>query len=269
VLSFLTPAAHVLGDDTIHIYKFGVVPQFNARETYAIWWPILDKLSNETGLRFTLNGSSSIPDFEKEYLNGDFDFAYMNPLHILKGHKSQGYQPLARDHAQLLQGVLVVPVDSPIQSPSELEGKKVAFPSPVALGASLMIHADLRGRFKVKVAPMYVHSHSSVYLNVALGHAVAGGGVQKTLEKQPPELRKLLRVIYKTREVNPHPISAHPRVPRAVQEKLLQALLALGQTTQGRQMLERIPIRQIGPATLEDYQGLSLMGLERFSREDQ
>lgn len=264
VALFLIPVAHAGHDDTVPAYKFGVVPQFSAQKIHAIWQPILDELQNGTGLHFTLIGSTNISEFEKKYLNGSFDFAYMNPLHILKAHKSHGYRPLTRDHAQLLQGVLVVRADSPIQSPMELTGKTVAFPSPVALGASLMIRADLQDRFKVNIVPKYVRSHSSVYLNVALGHAIAGGGVQKTLEKQPANVRKRLRILYQTRKVKPHPISVHPRVPETVQKKVLQTLLALGQTSKGRQLLEKIPIKQIGPASLEDYEELSRMGLERF-----
>jgi phosphonate transport system substrate-binding protein len=245
-------------------YTIGIVPQFDSRKIHAIWRPILDELQAKTGYRFVLTGSPSIPDFEREFLNGAFDFAYMNPYHAIKGFENQGYTPLVRDHQQSLQGIIVVPVDSPVTSVKELDGKVIAFPSANALGASLMIRGELADKFNIAIKPRYVFSHSSVYLNAALGQVDAGGGVQKTLEKQPEELRNRLRIIHRTREVTAHPFTVHPRVDTNAQQKVREALIALSDTPQGKRMLSKIPIKQIGPSTINDYQALSAWGLERF-----
>jgi phosphonate transport system substrate-binding protein len=242
----------------------GIVPQFDSRKIHAIWRPVLDELQAKTGYRFVLRGSPSIPDFEREFLNGAFDFAYMNPYHVIKGYENQGYVPLIRDHQQSLQGIIVVREDSPMTSVKELDGKVIACPSANALGASLMIRAELADKFNVVIKPKYVFSHSSVYLNVALGQVVAGGGVQKTLEKQPEELRNRLRIIHRTREVTAHPFTVHPRVDKKVQQKVREVLIALSDTPQGKTMLSKIPIKQIGPSTINDYESISAWGLERF-----
>jgi hypothetical protein len=39
----------------------------------------------------------------------------------------------------------------------------------------------------------------------------------------------------------------------------------MGNAQDGKRLLARIPMRQIGPATLEDYEPLRLKGLERFA----
>lgn len=91
----------------------------------------------------------------------------------------------ARDNGHSLVGIIVVKKDSPVQSASELDGKTVAFPSPNALGATLLPRAEFDREFNIKVNELYVKSHSSVYLNVLLGKTAAGGGVQKTLSLQP------------------------------------------------------------------------------------
>jgi phosphonate transport system substrate-binding protein len=253
--------------DGNHVYTVGVVPQFDARRIHAIWRPILDALEEKTGLRFSLRGSPTIPAFEKGFIQGSFDFAYMNPYHILPANQKQGYMPLVRDAERTLYGVLVVARDSPIQQVSDLDGKTVAFPAPNALGASLMIRADFQNIFKIQVLPRYVKSHSSVYLNVVLGETAAGGGVQKTLGQQPENIREALRVLYTTDHVAPHPFTVHPRVPDAVRKKVRVALLSLAKTEAGKDMLARIPIKRIGIASMDDYRPLADLGLERFYEE--
>jgi phosphonate transport system substrate-binding protein len=252
----------VYGDTTA--YTFGVVPQFDAQKIYAIWHPILDELEKLTGYQFRLAGSPTIPAFEVQFTVGEFDFAYMNPYHALKAAQSQQYVPLVRDVGRTLYGIVVVRKDSPITDVAQLDGKTVAFPAPNALGASLIPRADFKSRFGIKVVPRYVQSHSSVYLNVALGRVVAGGGVQKSLSQQDAPVRDKLKVIYQTREFSPHPVVAHGRIPAAVREKVKQAFLTIAETEQGRLLLSKIPITKIGPAALADYQPLSDWGLDKY-----
>lgn len=244
------------------IYTFGVVPQFDARRVANIWWPILHDLQQRTGIKFLLRGSPTIPEFEDEFIQGKYDFVYMNPYHILVANKKQGYLPLVKDVGRNLYGIVVVLKSSPIKNMKDLQGKVVAFPAPNALGASLMIRAAFLNKFNVTIEPKYVKTHSSVYLNVALGRADAGGGVHKTLMQQRPEVRDALRVVYETQRVAPHPISAHPRVPKKVIQQVKAALLAMGLSSQGQQLLAKIPIKKIGVAKMKDYRPLDKLGLD-------
>jgi len=211
-----------------------------------------------------LVSAPSIPDFERQFVAGEFDFAYMNPYHMIVSHQSQGYIPLARDVGRRLYGILVVHKDSPVTEIKDLDGKIVAFPAPNSVGASLMPRAEFARKYLITVRPRYVNSHDSVYLNVALGQADAGGGVQKTLEQQPESVKKLLRVLHKTVEIPPHPIVVHPRVPGKVQTLVKESFLALGDSETGQTLLQKVPIRKIGEASLGDYKVLEDMGLDEF-----
>jgi len=254
--------------DTEKVYSVGVVPQFETRRLHAIWRPILNQLEKDTGLKFKLQGSASIPVFEKEFLTGRFDFTYMNPYHLVWSHESIGYQPLIRDHSKRLHGVLVVHKDNPITDIKQLDGKILAFPAPNALGASLMMRAELHNKHNINIIPRYVKTHDSVYMNVVLKQTAAGGGVQKTLNRQKPAISDRLRVLYRTHKVAPHPFSAHPRVTDDIAEKVQQALLNMATTDTGKNLLAKIPIKQIGVASMDDYHPLSKMGLEKFRSEE-
>ncbi len=248
-------------------FTVGVVPQFDARTLQQNWLPIIKELQQRTGHRFILRGSQSIPLFDKQLLAGEFDFAYINPYHLLKSNRGNGYIPLVRDAANQLHGILIVRKDSPYQRVEQLQGQILAFPSPNALGASLMLRAVLTREFKIPFQPRYVNSHDSVYLNVVLGSAAAGGGIASTLAQQPIAIRDQLRVLYTTTAVSSHPLVAHPRVPEAVRSAVQEALLALGQSDSGQQLLGRIPIKTIGPANLADYATMAKMHLDEFYEE--
>ncbi len=247
-----------------HTYTIGIVPQFEIRHIRKIWNPIIKEIEKNTGYKLKLIGSPTIPDFEREFNAGHFDFAYMNPYHILLARDSQGYIPLVRDNGRKLHGILVVRQDSGINSVKDLNGKKIAFPAPNALGASLLMRANLTNDYKVKFKPIYVKTHSSVYLNVVVKQTSAGGGVQKTLNQQRDNIKGALKILHKTPSVAPHPLAAHPRVPAEVRKQIKNTFLALGENVIGRSLLAKIPMKKIGEAKMSDYTPLKKFNLEKF-----
>jgi len=244
-------------------YSFGVVPQFEARELAAIWIPILAELAKRTGLALTMKGSPRIPEFEIAFEAGEFDFAYMNPYHAMIAARKQGYLPLVRD-AQPLYGVLAVRKDSPYQAVKDLAGKKISFPAPNAFGASLLMRADLETLFHIKVIPLYAQTHTSSYLNTVLGISEASGGVKGSFDRQKPDLRESLRIIYETRKVPSHPILAHPRVPEAHRDLVKQALLDMAATPEGAALLNKIPMSHPTSASTDEYALMSKLKLDKF-----
>jgi len=251
-------------EQTDKVYTVGIVPQFEARKLHSIWRPILNLLEKKSGYKLDIRSSASIPEFEKDFIEGKFDFAYMNPYHLLIANEYAGYTPLVRDHGRKLYGVLVVKKDSNITDPKQLDGKTLAFPSPNAFGASLQMRQELHDLFGIKFKSNYVKTHDSVYLNVLLNEATAGGGVQKTLRRQKDQYKEMLRVIHKTKEVAPHPFVVLPKVPIEVRDRIRDALLEIAQSKKGQSLLSKIPMKKMGLASMNDYFPLKLMKLKRF-----
>lgn len=245
------------------VYLFGVVPQFEQRKLFASWKPIIDELEQRSGIKLQFAATLTVPEFEKELSAGKYDFVYANPYHILREVPAQGYIPLVRDK-EPLRGILVVRKDSPLRSPAELAGKELAIPSFNALGASLLIRADLQHVFQVKPQVVNAKNHSSVYMNVAAGVSAAGGGVEKTLREQTQTLQDQLRVLYTTRDMPSHPIAAHPRVPAPLREQIQKALLDMGQSANGKRLLEEVPMTEVVPTTIKDYLPMLKWGLDEF-----
>ncbi|MFZ5484956.1 MAG: phosphate/phosphite/phosphonate ABC transporter substrate-binding protein [Pseudomonadota bacterium] len=243
------------------IYTFSVVPQFERRMLFGIWQPIVDALEKRTGAKFELVTSLSVSDYESDAHRGLYDFIYANPY--LLPQVLDTYVPLIRDEKPL-RGLLVVRKDSPYQKVEDLQGKKLAVPSMSALGASLLMRAELDRQFKVKTEVVLAKTHSSVFLHVINGFADAGGSVQKTFTEQPDRVRGSLRVLHQTQEVPSHPLAAHTRVPEALRAKVRQAFIDLSATPEGRKLLGEIPMQKAVAATPAEYKALGELKLERY-----
>jgi len=263
LLCQLIPGAAAAAPPAGPVYSFSVAPQFERRQLFSIWQPIVDELQRRTGLHFDLVTSLSVGDYDKDVKAGTYDFVYVNPYMVPRIEKQPGYQPLIRDSAPL-HGILVVRKDSPLQRVEDLHGKTLAVPSIAALGTSLLLRAELDRGFGVKPRPLVAKSHSSVFFHVINGLADAGGSVQKALSEQNPKVQDSLRVLYQTRGVPSHPIAAHPRVPPKVREQVQQAFIAMSADARGRALLAEIPMREAVAASAEDYRVLETLNLEGY-----
>lgn len=248
-------------------YSFAVVPQFERRRLFEIWQPVVDDVARRSGIKLNLTTTLTVGEFEHRLAAGAFDFVFTNPYHILKERDGQGYIPLVRDQTPL-RGIVVVAKDSPYHTVRDIDGKVLAVPSPNALGASILIQADLERLFGIHVTLLDAKSHSSAYLHVANGLVDAGGGVQKVFDEQKPDVRDHLRVIYTTREMPSHPVAAHPRVPAAAREAVRAAFIATAATAEGARALANIPMRPLVPASMDDYLPMAAWRLNGFWRNE-
>ena len=244
-------------------YTFSVVPQFERRMLFNIWQPIIDELEKRTGHRFRLVTSLSVSDYESDVSKGMYDFIYVNPYLMPSIENQPGYIPLVRD-STALYGILLVRKDSPVQQVEELQGKRLAVPSMSALGASLLLRAELDRKFGIKTTPIVAKTHSSVFIHVINGLAEAGGSVQKAFSEQPAKIQDSLRILYRTQDLPSHPIAAHKRVPPAVRESVRRALIEMAENETGRALLENIPMPKPVAATNDDYRPLRALKLENY-----
>jgi phosphonate transport system substrate-binding protein len=245
-------------------YIVGVVPQFATQIISSTWEPLLEELAAKTGDTFELVIETDITQFEVAFERGDYDIAYMNPWHAVIAFETQGYVPIVKDGANSLKGILIVKADSEISEVSQLDNAEIAFPSPNALSASLLMRTELATLHGLTVTPLYVRTHPSVYLNVALGKSLAGGGVLRTLRAQPQSLQDQVKIIYETREVSPHPIVAHRSISAEARLKIANALLDIAAEPEGAALFAGIPMQQPTSAKLEEYLALRDWRLREF-----
>jgi phosphonate transport system substrate-binding protein len=204
-------------------YTVGIVPQQSAVIMARNWAPLLQYLEKNTGLSLRFKTAPNIPEFEQRLAQGEYDFAYMNPYHYVVFSNKPGYRSLVREKDTRLQGVLVVRKDSKIENITQLAGKDLAFPAPASFAASVLPRIELKKK-GIAFTPHFVASHDSVYYTVARGIYPAGGGVVRTLNSTPPEIRDQLRVLWTTESFTPHAFAVNPRVTDKVSQALAQVM---------------------------------------------
>ncbi len=247
-----TSPQSALAQSAVPPLSFGVVPQQSATRLAEEWGPLLAEVSRRSGVSLTFQTAPNIPMFEERLAKGVYDLAYMNPYHYVVFHASSGYLAFATEQGRKIKGILVVRHNSPYRKPSDLAGKTVVFPAPAAFAASILPQAEF-ARLKIPIEAKFVVSHDSVYRAVASGLQEAGGGIQRTLEASPTEIRSALRVLSETPAYTPHAIAAHPRVPAESVARVMAAMASLAGDETGRQLLAPLAFKGIAPAHDTDW----------------
>lgn len=240
------------------VLTLGVVPQQPAAKLFSLWQPLIEQLRSASGIELAFKTAADIPAFEAALRRGDYDLAYMNPYHYAVFSRASGYNALVAQTPERLKGLIVVRRDSRFKRLEDLAGQSMVFPSPAAFAASLLPRRELAAR-GIPVEVRFVRSHDSVYFNVQRGFAAAGGGVQRTLDSTSPAARESLRVLWQSPGYPPHPIAAHPRVPDANQRRVQQALIRLGDSPRGRQLLDRLKIQAFAAVEDADYAAIAAL----------
>jgi phosphonate transport system substrate-binding protein len=244
------------------ILKFGVVPQHTPLELASTWIPVTEMLSQALKRKVVFETAPSIQEFEKRLASGAYAFAYVNPFHYVVFHSKPGYEVLAMESDKKLEGIVVAKAGSSISKVEQLKGKKVAFPSPNAFAASVLIQKALNDQLKLEVEPVYVNSHDSVFQNVAAGLFVAGGGVEKTFSELPSETKNQLQVIYRTAKFNPHPIIYLNSLPPQLVQDALKVFLDMAKDPRGKTVLATLKSKGWKTAADKDYDEVRALGAE-------
>ena len=241
-------------------YSFAFVPQQSAKTLATKWVPILNYLSEQTGDTYQFRTAKNIPTFEQRVLNNSYDVAYMNPYHFVVFNEKTGYQALAKQRNKQIKGILVVRKDAKLTTLQQLANQQLAFPAPAAFAASILPRAELTKR-QIAFSPKYVNSHDSVYLNVAKGFLPAGGGVMRTFNNTNSATREQLRVLWTTPGYTPHAFATRYNFPADAAERLLQAMLSMNETEQGKALLQSVNFKGIEAARNSDWNDVKELAL--------
>lgn len=216
--------AYSLERNNDKVIYFGIVPQQSPSKLAQNWGPLIEKISEETGLNIKFVTAPSIPEFEKRLAKHEYDIAYMNPYHYVIFSEKAGYKAIAKQSDKLLKGIIVVPVDSLMSSVYDLYESDIAFPAPLAFAATIIPRSYL-SESGITYSANFVNSHDSVYMSVARGFFEAGGGVMRTFNNIPEETKSKLRILWTSEGFIPHSIAVSPNINEQTKNQLSDALI--------------------------------------------
>lgn len=242
-------------------YIFGVHPLHNPQQLQDIYNPLIDYLNSHIKeVSFRLEASRNYAAYEEKLFTGKFQFALPNPYQTIiaadKDYKIFG--KMGDDNT--FRGLILVRKDSGINQLTDLKGKKVSYPAPTALAATMLpqhfIHTHGLDINK-DIESVYVGSQESSIMNVYLKQVSAGatwGLPWQILVKEHPEIANELEVKWETMTLPNNSLVVRKDVPQAIVNKVSQLLLSLHTHPEGQQILARMPLSKFEAADYQTYQ---------------
>jgi phosphate/phosphite/phosphonate ABC transporter binding protein len=227
------------------VYDFGVLPQVATAKLAEMWVPFLDRLSEASGVKLRFVTAPNISEFGTRAAAGTYPFYYHNTLAYVQADHL--YSAFAREVGARTVGVLVVARDRKITRLADLKGKTVSIPSAGSFGAAVLpLFAiqkegglDLQKDVKIVISG----SHEAGYQAVLQGKADVAGGLTRTFELMPSEVRSGLRILYTTKQFSPLPFAARKDVPADVVARVQKALVEFSKNPANAATLEALNMK--------------------------
>jgi phosphonate transport system substrate-binding protein len=240
-------------------YSFGPVNQRSPSLTAQYWNPILDYVSQRSGVRLELQVASTGDRSSETTVKGEYDFVYNN--HQFKPSAAgQGYSAILRPRAADIVAQIVTLYESPIKNLKDLTGKAIGFAHAQAF-AGYTVPMDQLMRLGIEVVPVFGGSQQGIMGQLKSGNVIAAG-VNGTVMREFAERENLrYRILWQSPPYRELAISVHPRVPVKDVEAVRKAFSRMADDPEGRQILEasatvinQKPPYGFYPATQKDYQ---------------
>jgi phosphonate transport system substrate-binding protein len=242
-------------------YVVGIHPLHNPRRLVEVYGPLLDRLNSAIPqARFRLEASRNYEEYEKRLFARRFDFAMPNPYETVRSLK-YGYHVFAKmGDDQLFRGIILVRKDSGIRQVGDLKGKRVSYPAPTALAATMMPQYFLHTHgldVNRDIVNEYVGSQESSIMNVLRGHVAAGATWPvpwNIFQQENPKQAAQLEVKWQTETLPNNGWVVRDDVPPVLAEKVSKVLVGLRNTPEGKAMLNKIGVSRFDYATSETYE---------------
>jgi phosphonate transport system substrate-binding protein len=217
-------------------HSFYVLHQRTVSLTAQYWNPILTYVGRKSGVPLELKLAKTAQEGNANAESGAYAFLYTN--HFFTQERDRlGYKVIARPAGPGIRSQIVVPVDSPIQSLQDLNGKEVAFVSRDGFtGYWLPFDALLRSKVDVKVVFTGNQEASSAQLRV---NKVAAAGVNSSVMARYGRRESFeYRALWTSEPYQDLCIMANPKVPADKVAAVKGALIGMASDPEGQKILE-------------------------------
>jgi phosphonate transport system substrate-binding protein len=245
---------------TEKVYLFGVHPLHNPQNLYRVFGPLTDYLSEQIeGVKFKLEASRNYAAYDEKLYARNFDFSLPNPFQTINAI-DKGYRVFAKmGDDDNFRGIILVRKDSGIRKVADLKGKKVSYPAPTALAATMMPQYYLQTHgvdVSHDIENRYVGSQESSIMNVFLKQTAAGATWPPpwmALAKQRPELHEELEAIWITEPLINNSLVVLPTIPDDIVNQVRDLLINLHSHSRGRRILGPMELSRFESADNASY----------------
>jgi phosphonate transport system substrate-binding protein len=226
-----------------HPLVFGFLPILSSERLVTRFAPLVDYLSQRSHLDIRMETAPDFPAFIQRTQQGQrYDLLFTAPHFFYLAEHDSGYRALVRVASPGMNAVVVVPINSNIQTLSDLRGRLLATTGPLALSTlltrDLLIRSGLDPDKEMHLVS--TPSHIAALLSSQQGTTHASAVMLPVFSHVRPEIRDSMRIVAET-SMAPHiPIGIASRVPESIRLRLQAILLAMPDDPDGRAVLQHL-----------------------------
>lgn len=230
-------------------YRFSPVNQYGINLTASYWNPIISYVSEKSGVRLNLKIGRTSADTTAYVLAQEVEFVFTNHLFSPEREKL-GWRVFGRRQTPPVQGVVIVPDDSPITSLAQLQGKEVVFPGPEATVSYKFPYAHMLSK-KIDVKVVFGGNTDGALVQLFSGKAAAAGVNSQLAEGYARREGKKYRVLWGTEPLHDLALMVSSKVPERDAQAVASAFINMHKDPVGRDLLLKAS-EQVG-LTAEAY----------------
>lgn len=221
-------------------FNFGVFPNLSARVMVETYQPLANDLGKSIKQSVNLTSAVDFVTFNQRTMDAEYDLVLTAPHLAWLAWREGGYKPLLT-YVEPAKGFLIVRANSAYQKMTDLRGKTIAMPDPLAVvnirmekileQAGLLLGRDLT---RVEAG-----SHTNAATHVNQGQADAAVVGVLAFLRLPKDVRDNLRVIAETQAMTSHVFLVRPHTSAAREQAIKQAIEQFTQSEAGQNFLQK------------------------------
>jgi phosphonate transport system substrate-binding protein len=245
-------------------YLFSPVNQFGISLTAAHWNPIIQYVSEKSGVNLHLKLGRTSADTTSYVLAQEVDFVFSNHLFSPEREKL-GWKVFGRRQMPPIHGQIVVPADSPITTLAQLKDQDVAFAGPEALVAYKFPYAHLLS-LGIDVKVVFGGNQDGALAQLFSGKVKAAGGNSQLLDGFAKRENKKFRVLWTSEPLYDLALMASSKVPEKDVKAVAEAFAGMARDPQGKEILHQTSdlVKLPSDAVFIPSQGLEYAAYRRF-----
>lgn len=215
----------------------------------------LNQVMKDRGLRFKATAATNMTDLRHRFKDGKFHVYIDSAFPVYDVARDVDLKVILRRWKKGVKEyhtVVFIKSASEIKKPEELVGKKICFEDPWSSSAHLLPRGTLIEKGvsfvalksaneavpKGKCGYLFSNDEETTVVWVNSGRVEAGAIDNKGYQDIPEEQRQKFRVILETRKLPRHLVAFHASMDEKIRQQIVDALLAMEETENGKAALE-------------------------------
>lgn len=219
------------------VYRFSPVNQWDIPKTAAYWNPIIQYVSQKSGVKLELKIGRTSADTTAYVLAQEVEFVFSNHLFSPERDKL-GWKVFGRRTGPSLQGQIAVLENSPIRTLADLYGQDIVFAGPEAFIGYRVPQAQLINQ-GIEVNAVFAGNQNAAFAQLLAGRAKAVGSNSALIEGFSEKQGTKFRVLWTSEGYLDLALMASSKVSAKDVRAVANAFIDMHKNKEGASILKR------------------------------